>query len=202
MKNLYVIALLTTVFLLLTSSYPIVTKSNESVIFGRLILDSKTSIKSEKLEFYLSVDAKHITKVKVNKDGFFAASIAQGYHNVEYIKYRQGGNYQKRFYYECLTVTIPKAGKIYYAGDIHVRWTPTDKDKVKNNNNAVAFGVGFGLVGSIAYSVATSSGNDESTLKKVCPEITIEKSQDTVDEFMKIYPDDNREILHQYMDLY
>lgn len=196
MKKLSILLLALFTVVLCHAINPIKTKSNESVIFGRLVLETKAPIKSEKLEINLLLSPKGKTKIKVDENGFFAVKVPVGYSLVDFVKYGEGGNFQKRLYNECLSITISEANKAYYVGDIYMTWTPTDRDKVTKG-----FSIGIGMGGRYGGGAVSVPVSESYAPEVDCPEITIKETERTIGQFKNIYPDDNRVIETQFVDL-
>lgn len=196
MKNITLFILAIFTLLVCTSSKPIKTKPNETIVFGRFILDNDSEIDHEKIELNFLRSPKGTAKVKVSKDGFFCLKMQTGNSLTDFIQYKDGGNFRKILTNSCLTLSLTEADKAYYVGDIFMKWTPTDRDKLKKG---FALGIGMGnnsMGGSFAIPIGENYTPGED-----CPEITIKDIQETIDQFHEMYPEDNREVIIQFMDL-
>lgn len=196
MKNitLFVLAILTLV--VCTSSKPIKTKPNETIVFGRFILDNDSETDHTKIELNLLRSPRGTFKVKIGKDGFFCLKMQIGNSITDFVQYKDRGTFRKILTNSCLTLSLTEADKAYYVGDIFMKWTPTDRDKIKKG---FALGIGMGnnsMGGSFAIPIGQNYTPGED-----CPEITIRETQETIDQFHEIYPDDAREVIIQFMDL-
>lgn len=195
-KNFTLFALAIFTLMVCTSAKPIKTKPNEAIVFGRFILDNDSDIDHEKIELQFLRSPRGTSKVKVGKDGFFCLKMQIGNTLTDFIQYKDGGTFRKILTNRCLTLSLNEADKIYYVGDIFMKWTPTDRDKIKKG---FSLGVGMGnnsMGGSFAIPIGENYTPGED-----CPEITIRETQETIDQFHQIYPDDNREVIIQFMDL-
>ncbi|MBF0574420.1 hypothetical protein [Dysgonomonas sp. GY617] len=196
MKNITLFILAIFTLLVCTSSKPIKTKPNEAIVFGRFILDNNSDIDHEKIELQFLRSPRGTSKVKVGKDGFFCLKMQIGNTLTDFIQYKDGGTFRKILTNSCLTLSFNETDKVYYVGDIFMKWTPTDRDKIKKG---FSLGVGMGnnsMGGSFAIPIGENYTPGED-----CPEITIRETQETIDQFHQIYPDDNREVIIQFMDL-
>ncbi|MBD8346663.1 hypothetical protein [Dysgonomonas sp. HGC4] len=196
MKNITLFILAIFTLLVCTSSKPIKTKPNEAIVFGRFILDNNSDIDHEKIELQFLRSPRGTAKVKVGKDGFFCLKMQIGNTLTDFIQYKDGGTFRKILTNSCLTLSFNETDKVYYVGDIFMKWTPTDRDKIKKG---FSLGVGMGnnsMGGSFAIPIGENYTPGED-----CPEITIREMQETIDQFHQIYPDDNREVIIQFMDL-
>lgn len=196
MKNsiLFVLAIL--ILMVCTSSKPIKTKPHEAIVFGRFILDNDSEINHEKIELNFLRSPNGTAKAKVSSDGFFCIKMQIGNSLTDFIQYKDGGNFRKILTNNCLTLSLTEANKVYYVGDIFMKWTPTDRDKIKKG---FSLGIGMGnnsMAGSFAIPIGESYTPSED-----CPEITIQDMQETIDQFHSLYPDDTREVIIQFMDL-
>lgn len=195
-KNFTLFALAIFTLMVCTSAKPIKTKPNEAIVFGRFILDNDSDIDHEKIELQFLRSPRGTSKVKVGKDGFFCLKMQIGNTLTDFIQYKDGGTFRKILTNSCLTLSFNEADKVYYVGDIFMKWTPTDRDKIKKG---FSLGVGMGnnsMGGSFAIPIGENYTPGED-----CPEITIRETQETIDQFHEIYPDDNREVIIQFMDL-
>ncbi len=196
MKNISILLLAIATFMLCSSSKPIKTKPNETIVFGRFILDNNSDIDYSKIELQFLRSPKGTAKVKVNPDGFFCLKIQTGNSITDYIQYKNGGTFRKILTNSCLTLSLTEADKAYYVVDIFMKWTPTDRDKIKKG---FSLGIGMGnynMGGAISIPVGENYTPGED-----CPEITIRDIQETIDQFHSTYPDDSREVIVQFMDL-
>lgn len=195
-KNFSLFALAILTLMVCTSSKPIKTKSNEAIVFGRFILDNDSNIDHEKIELQFLRSPRGTSKVKVSKDGFFCLKMQIGNNITDFIQYKDGGTFRKILTNSCLTLSIDEANKAYYVGDIFMKWMPTDRDKIKKG---FALGIGMGnnsMGGSFAIPIGENYTPGED-----CPEITIKETQETIDQFHTIYPDDDREVIIRFMDM-
>lgn len=195
-NNIILLILAISTFLVCSSSKPIKTKPNETIVFGRFILDNDSEIDHEKIELNFLRSPRGTSKVKVGKDGFFCLKMQTGNSLTDFIQYKDGGTFRKIFTNSCLTLSLTEADKAYYVGDIFMKWTPTDRDKIKKG---FSLGIGMGnnsMGGSFAIPIGENYTPGED-----CPEITIKDMQETIDQFHALYPDDNREVIIQFMDL-
>ena len=196
MKNIILLILAISTFMVCSSSKPIKTKPNETIVFGRFILDNDSEIDHEKVELNFLRSPRGTVKAKIGKDGFFCIKMQIGNSLTDYIQYKDGGTFRKILTNDCLTLSLTDANKAYYVGDIFMKWIPTDRDKIKNG---FSLGIGMGnnsMGGSFAIPIGESYTPGED-----CPEITIQDMQETIDQFHNIYPDDKREVIIQFMDL-
>lgn len=196
MKNItpFILAIFT--LMVCTSSKPIKTKPNETIVFGRFILDNDSEINHENIELNFLRSPKGTAKVKIGKDGFFCLKMQIGNSLTDFVQYKDGGNFRKILTNSCLTLSLTEADKAYYVGDIFMKWTPTDRDKIKKG---FSLGIGMGnnnMGGSFAIPIGENYTPGED-----CPEITIRDIQETIDQFHDMYPDDKREVIIQFMDL-
>lgn len=197
MKNIILVVLAVCSSIVCFAEKPIKTKSNESVIFGRFILDNASEVKHEKIELQFLRVPKGTAKVKVSKDGFFCLKMKAGDNIADFVDYKDGGTLRKILTNNCLSFSFKETGKVFYVGDIFMKWTPTDRDKLQKGFS-LGIGMGTGIVGG-AFSIPIS---ESYTPNEDCPEITIKEMPETIDQFYKMYPDDNREVIIQFMDLY
>lgn len=196
MKNVTLFVLTIFTLMVCTSSKPIKTKANETIVFGRFILDNDSEIDHTKIELNLLRSPRGTSKIKIGKDGFFCLKMQTGNNITDFIQYKEGGTFRKILTNSCLTLLLKEPDKAYYVGDIFMKWTPTDRDKIKKG---FALGIGMGnnsMGGSVAIPIGQNYTPDED-----CPEITIRETQETIDQFHEIYPDDSREVIIQFMDL-
>jgi len=126
-----------------TSAKPIKIKDNEALIIGRIILDTDSEIKSEKIEICFQNGTKGSKRAKADQEGFFYTKIGINNSFVDYVQYKEGGTYQKILTEDCMTLNLPEGGKVYYVGDVFLKWTPSDRDKIKKG-----FSLGIGVGGS------------------------------------------------------
>lgn len=196
MKQITLLTLALVTLLVCTSSKPIKTKSGEVVVFGRFILDNTVQLDHEKIELHFLHSPQGTHKAKVERDGFFCLKMKTGDNLTDFIQYKDGGTYRKILTDRCLTLSLADATKVYYVGDIFVKWTPTDRDKIKKG---FSVGIGMGTNGW-GGSFAVPIGENYTPMED-CPEITIDDIQETIDQFGALYPDDEREVVVQFMDL-
>lgn len=196
MKNIIILVLAISTFMVCTSSKPIKTKPNETIVFGRFILDNDSEIDHEKIELNFLKSPRGTAKVKIAKDGFFCMKMQTGNSITDFIQYKDGGTFRKILTNSCLTLSLTEADKAYYVGDIFIKWTPTDRDKIKKGFS-LGIGMGNNNMGG-AFSIPIS---ENYTPGEDCPEITIRDIQETIDQFHITYPDDSREVIIQFMDL-
>lgn len=196
MKNLIISLISITILVALTSGKPIKLKDKEAIIIGRIILDNDSEIENNKLEIAFQTGPRGAKKAKADTAGLFCTKIAIGNSFVDYVKYKEGGDYRKIFSADCITFSLPEGGKIYYIGDIYLKWVPSERDKVKKG-----FSLGIGLGGShmggglsVPISSAQAPGED-------CPGISIMDKDDAIQWFRSMYPEDNREIVTQFVNL-
>ncbi len=196
MKNITLLTLALLISIACSAEKPIKTKPNEAIVFGRFIVDTKSQINHEKVELHFLITPKGSAKIKINNDGFFCAKIESGNSMTDYIKYGDGGDFRKILTNNCMTLFLPEPNKAYYVGDIYMKWTPTDRDKIKKG---FSLGIGMGtynMGGSVAVPISESYTPGED-----CPEITIKEIFETIDQFHQIYPEDSREVVTKFMDL-
>lgn len=196
MKNITLFLLALFMPLLCIAEKPIKTKSNEAIIFGRFILDTNAQIDHQKVQLNFLTSPKGSSKITIGQDGFFCMKIQIGDSFTDYIKYKEGGDFRKILTQNCLTLSLSEADKAYYVGDIFMKWTPTERDKIKKGFS-IGIGMGTYNVGG-AVSVPIS---ENYTPGEDCPGITIKEIFETIDQFHQIYPDDHREVITQFMDL-
>lgn len=196
MKNISLVLLAIFTVLLCTGSKPIKTKSNETIVFGRFILDNDSDLNHEKIELHFLRSPNGSAKVKVGKDGFFCLKMQTGNSLTDFIQYKDGGNFRKILTDNCLTLSLTEADKAYYVGDIFMKWTPTERDKIKRG-----FSLGIGMGGNNMGGAFSIPVGENYTPGEDCPEITIKDIQETIDQFHEVYPDDDREVIIQFMDL-
>lgn len=196
MRNWSIYIVIAALLISLTSAKPIKVKDKEALIIGRIILDTDSEINYEKIEVCLQNGTKGSKKAKADSDGFFTIKIGLNNSFVDYIQYKDGGTYQKILTEDCITLNVTEGGRIYYVGDIHLKWTPSDRDKIKK-----AFSLGIGMGGSHmggGISVPISRGHIPG---EDCPRITIVDREDALVKFKTIYPDDTREISPLFFEL-
>lgn len=196
MKKMSVYLALLIALIGLTSAKPIKIKEKEALIVGRIILDTDSEIDYKKIELRLQNGTKGSKKAKSDSDGFFYTKIGLNNSFVDYVQYKDGGTYQKILTEDCITLNIPEGGKIYYVGDVYLKWTPSDRDKLKSS---FSLGIGFGgnhMGGGVAVPISKGHVPGED-----CPQITIVDSEDLLSKFKEVFPDDTREIIPLFFDL-
>lgn len=182
-----IIALLT--ILTLTSGKPMKTNENEAIVIGRITVDSKKKLNRNNISIRFENKIKGDKSCKVDADGFFVAKIGKDKSFIDHIEYKKDGKYRKRFMEDCATLNLVDGQKVYYIGDIHLKWTPSKEDRVRK---AFSVSVGVGAVHSDDggdISVQSSYKPEEA-----CHDLTIGKSKDAISWYKKNHPNEDREI--------
>lgn len=196
MKNLISTFLLFALILTtLTSAKPIKTNTKEAIIIGRLVIDTQSELSTDKTSFYVQYGVQGGQNIKIDKNGFFSRKVKiRNASFIDYIQYKENGDFRKIFSENCLTFILPQHNVIYNLGDIQVKWTPSDRDKIKKG-----FSLGFGMGGPHMGGGVSIPVSSAYTPEQDCPQITVFENDSIVSWYKQNYPDDEREIINQYI---
>ncbi|MBK5720564.1 hypothetical protein JGH11_06740 [Dysgonomonas sp. Marseille-P4677] len=105
------------------------TKSNEAVIFGRLVITGEEEINYRHMIAYLYSEDGSPIMAKLDKDGYFYTKAPLGRLYLERFDYIVG----LKFYSilaEYKFANITQTDEVYYIGDINVNWSPTKESQI------------------------------------------------------------------------
>lgn len=199
MKKYFIYLCSLLILILCVSAKPIKLKPKEAIVIGRVVINidnSNMEINYEKITIAFLNATNKTKKVKLSKDGFFCMKIGINNSFVDYLQYKNGGDFRKIFTENCITFNLPEGEKIYYLGDIEVVWTPSDRDKIKQ---AFALGIGMGgphMGGAVNVPISSGYAPQED-----CPPIIILNYNDAEKWYKTLYPDDDREIVTNFVNL-
>lgn len=152
------------------------TKPNETIVFGKLTLDSSRPLASEKivLHFNERLWGKHT--VWLDESGYFYMKLPLGNHFLSLLEYRDNIGFYKNLPPNYISVNLTEPEKVYYIGDIYLTWTPVELADMRQNK---------GVVGAIA----------EAEKKGEYVPASVESSQQTVNFFKQKFIDNQKEIV-------
>lgn len=152
------------------------TKPTETIIFGKLTINSEKEIKYKDIWIHFNerLWGKNITRLDEN--GCFSAKLPLGHNNVAMLVY---GKKNKNVPKDYISIDVENTDNIYYIGDIHIDWKPTNKDQA---------GAMAGLFGGIAGSVIAANQNGEQL------PVNVIESAATIEMFKQQFPANLKEI--------
>lgn len=176
------------------------TKENEAIVFGNIsIKDDNQYFNNSNitLHFY-NEELKKKGKIDVGGDGFFYIKLPLGYNSIVSIEYRRNGHYIKNLPNNYLSFYTNDNSKIYYLGDLNIKWYLSEYEK-KTKNHVVMYGITGGAVGG-AISSAINNYNNHNVTSSFAS-LSVEKTETSKRYFNRTFPDNQKEIVTELINI-
>ncbi|MDR1583290.1 MAG: hypothetical protein LBS55_08550, partial [Prevotellaceae bacterium] len=151
------------------------TKTNETIVFGKLNVISENPLENKKLLMHFNERLWAKNAVWLDEQGYFYMKMPLGKNFIALLEYRDGNGYYKNIPDNYLSIDVLSTENVYCIGDINITWTPDKSDKRKS--------------GGVAGVVGESKKEGEKL------PVIVEKSDATIDYFKQKFPNNKKEIV-------
>lgn len=172
------------------------TKPNETLLFGKFDIYNKGDLNKKDIAFQLrNIETGAKKKIKLDPEGYFISKVPVGFYEIKNVTYK---NKYIKLPHGYLTVEVKDTDHIFYIGNIYINWSPLHYDRNSSSYFKVSLAVGFGLIGAVTAEIISSATESNVDLM---PAIVREK-EETIERFIKYYPENKKEIVSQPIDIY
>lgn len=154
------------------------TKPNETIVFGKLTLDSSRPLANEKILIHFNERLWGKHTVWLDESGYFYMKLPLGNHFISLLEYRDNIGFYKNLPDNYISVNLTEAEKVYYIGDIYITWTPVELADMRRSG---------GVIGAIG----------EAEKKGEYIPVSVEPSQQTIDFFKQKFYSNQKEVVYE-----
>lgn len=176
------------------------TKENEAIVFGKISIKDANQYFSNSnitLHFY-NEELKKKGKVDVEGNGFYYIKLPLGHNSIVSVEYHKNGHYIKNLPNNYLSFYTNDNLKIYYLGDLNIKWNLSEYEK-KTRNHVVMYGIIGGAIGGVIAAAASNYNNHNVTSSFA--NLSVEKTDTSKKYFNRAFPENQKEIVTELINI-